>query len=138
MSEETKKVGRPTLYSQEIVDIILARLPYADGGLEEICKADDLPSDRTVYRWLADPDNEAFRQAYAQAREMCGDIQADRAVRDALDAKDAALGRLAFDARKWKASKLAPKKYGDKVALVGGGPDDAPLIPVLNVTIGGA
>jgi hypothetical protein len=35
--------------------------------------------------------------------------------------------KIQIDARKWYASKLAPKKYGDKVALTG--PNDTPLIP---------
>lgn len=56
---------------------------------------------------------------YAHARETAGEIQAQRALRDALTAEDAALGRLKFDARKWTASKLLPKKYGDKLELSG-------------------
>ena len=32
--------------------------------------------------------------------------------------------RLQVDARKWAAGKLAPKKYGDKLAV--GGDEDAP------------
>lgn len=32
----------------------------------------------------------------------------------AVTAKDPQLGRLAYDARKWQASKLAPKVYGEK------------------------
>lgn len=120
--------GRPSSYTEELASKILAKLPYADGGLEEVCKEDGFPSDRTVYRWLADPAREDFRQAYAHAREMCGEVQAARALRDALSAEDAAKGRLAFDARKWMASKLAPKKYGDKVTTevtgANGGPVD--------------
>ena len=48
------------------------------------------------------------------------------AVEAAVNARDVGLGRLAYDALKWHASKLAPKVYGDKteVAVVGanGGP----------------
>lgn len=111
--------GRPSSYTPEIAAQILEELTYADGGLEEVCAKEGMPSDRTVYRWLAQ--NEDFRQEYARAREVAGDVQAARALRDALDAKDAGLGRLAFDARKWTASKLAPKKYGDKLDLNHGG-----------------
>jgi hypothetical protein len=35
--------------------------------------------------------------------------------------------RLQIDARKWIAAKLAPKKYGDKLAVVGGAEGDAPV-----------
>ena len=34
--------------------------------------------------------------------------------------------RLQIDARKWLAGKMAPKKYGEKLAL--GGADDLPAI----------
>jgi hypothetical protein len=119
-------MGRPSDFTPEIAERIIAELPFADGGLEAICKADDMPHFSTVYRWLNKPENEAFREAYAHAREACGDVQAQRALTDALAASDAALGRLAFDARKWTASKLAPKKYGEKLAL--GGDPDGPAI----------
>jgi hypothetical protein len=66
------------------------------------------------------------------AREIQGHVQADKAIEDATTARDAQfttardaqLGRLAYDARKWHASKLAPKVYGDKteVAVTGAAP----------------
>ena len=123
--------GRPSEFTQAIADEICARVVDSDYGLEQICQADDLPSARTVFRWLAA--NEAFRQQYARAKEMQGHVQADRGLKDALTATDASLGRLRFDARKWAASKLAPKVYGDKVALTGGGDGDAPIKTQLSV-----
>jgi hypothetical protein len=36
---------------------------------------------------------------------------------EAFNANDAQIGRLRIDALKWTASKLAPKKYGDKVEI---------------------
>src|SRR5258708_21712114 len=42
------------------------------------------------------------------------------------------------DARKWLMSKMAPKKYGDKITQEVTGKDGAALVPVLNVTIGNA
>jgi len=35
--------------------------------------------------------------------------------------------RVRIDTRKWLASKLKPKKYGDKVDLTHGGPDGGPI-----------
>jgi hypothetical protein len=118
-------MGRPSDFTQEIADAICDAIVESDYGLEQICEGDDFPSARTVYRWL--DANPAFRQQYARAREAQGHTQAGRGLRDALSASDAAIGRLKFDARKWAASKLAPKAYGEKVALVGGGEDDAPI-----------
>ena len=45
---------------------------------------------------------------------------------EAQNAEFAARSRLRVDTRKWLLSKLAPKKYGDKLAV--GGDDDAPPI----------
>jgi len=36
---------------------------------------------------------------------------------EAFNSHDAQIGRLRIDALKWTASKLAPKKYGDKVEV---------------------
>ena len=47
------------------------------------------------------------------AREMQGHTHAAMAIDAATKAKDAGLGRLAYDALKWHASKIAPKVYGD-------------------------
>lgn len=99
----------------------------ADGGLEKVCERDDMPSASTVYRWLSAKENEAFRENYARAREAQGDYHAGQGLTEALTATDAALGRLKWDARRWHASKLAPKKYGDKIAHVGGDDDDKPI-----------
>jgi len=35
--------------------------------------------------------------------------------------------RLMIEARKWLASKLAPKKYGEKIAAEVSGPDSGPI-----------
>jgi len=47
--------------------------------------------------------------------------------------------RLRVDARKWYLSKVAPKKYGEKVALTDGDgkplQGGAPVVPVINVTV---
>jgi len=118
-------VGRPTDFSQETADEICSRVMESDYGLEQICEVDSLPSARTVFRWLAA--NEAFRQQYARAKEVQGHVQADRGIRDALTATDASLGRLKFDARKWAASKLAPKQYGERVVNENVGADGGPM-----------
>jgi IS30 family transposase len=112
-----KKMGRPTSYTPELAAIICERIVESDYGLEQICQADDLPSPRTIYRWLAD--HEDFRQQYAHAKEVQGHVQAERGLKEALTASDAAIGRLKWDARRWTASKLAPKVFGDKLELGG-------------------
>ncbi|UOO77940.1 hypothetical protein LVJ85_05620 [Neisseria sp. Dent CA1/247] len=117
MSEEKKRpVGRPSKFDEKVVEKILSML--AEGAsLESICLMEDMPSARTVYRWL--DENEGFCQRYARAREMQADLYADQIIKIADDcqpeAAAVAKARLQIDSRKWKASKLAPKKYGDKL-----------------------
>lgn len=111
------KAGRPTLKSQALIDHICAEI--ADGkSLRAICGGEGMPAASNVLRWLTE--DEAFREQYTRAREA----QADKLADEIVDMADAAIGksseevqarRLAVDARKWVASKLKPKKYGDKV-----------------------
>jgi hypothetical protein len=84
-------------------------------SLRSICEAEDMPSAETIRVWLLD-DGE-FSGQYARAREEQADYYADEIIDIADRAKDANLARLQIDARKWKASKLQPKKYGDKIDL---------------------
>lgn len=105
-------IGRPSDFTQATADEICKRLSEGE-SLRTICEDDLMPSRETVRRWLAD--NETFRGQYAHAREVQADHYADRVVDDALTATDASIGRLRMDALKWAASKLAPKKYGDKI-----------------------
>jgi len=94
-----------------------------------------MPAMGTVFRWLADPEHTRFREQYAMAREVQAETMADEIVtiadgsglgveeRVALSARD----RLRVDSRKWVASKLLPKKYGDKIQQEVTGPEGGPL-----------
>jgi hypothetical protein len=86
----------------------------------------------SVWRWLrARPE---FAAQYAQAREAQAHVVAQQAVDEALTASDPQLGRLAFDARKWFAGKIAPKVYGDKTLHAG--PDgDGPVRFVVETNV---
>jgi hypothetical protein len=61
--------------------------------------------------------NKVFFEQYAHARQKQADAWADMVVEEAFNSHDAAIGRLRVDALKWVASKLAPKRYGDKVEV---------------------
>ena len=97
-----------------------------------------------VYRWLLEVAE--FRDLYARAREDQADTLADEivAIADeppvivtsgdgeevevALDSAAIARQRLRIDARKWVASKLKPKRYGEKIDLEHGSDPDRPMI----------
>ena len=115
-------MGRPSTFTQDIADRICERI--ADGQtLRKICADEDMPGRSTVWRWLDDPQHTAFRDQYVRAREVMLDDKAEeleeignQAARAKTAAKVAGL-RLKSDNRKWLLSKLAHKKYGEKIEI---------------------
>lgn len=123
-------MARPTLFNESLADDICNKI--ADGqSLRAICRDEDYPNRSTVFRWLADEANAEFRDQYARAREASADADADdigHYAREAAEGRiEPAAARAAIDGLKWSAGKRKPKVYGDKMALVGGGKDDAPI-----------
>jgi hypothetical protein len=105
-------------FSQAIFDTICERLSNGE-SLRGICRDDGMPQVSTVWRWMVD--NEERRNQYMRAREEQADTLADEIVAIADNATDAQIARLQVDARKWFASKVAPKKYGDKTDITSNG-----------------
>jgi hypothetical protein len=146
-------MARPTSYTDEIAMEICTRLAEGE-SLRTICEDERMPSRRTVLYWLLDKDHEEFLRQYTFAREAQADHYAEEIVEISdevevetiyrgesvvLDVSVTAVNRnrLRVDARKWYASKLAPKKYSEKHALEHTGKDGQPLpAPVTNVQAG--
>lgn len=110
--------GRPSKYSEKAADEICARLAEGE-SLRAICRDDHLPSESTVRQWALE-DREGFSARYTQARDIGLDCLADEVLEIAdSGSDDVARDRLRFDARRWHLSKLAPKRYGEKVEVAG-------------------
>lgn len=117
-----KPTGRPSLYSDELATKILDAIANSTKGLATICKQNSsFPHAGTVRRWITE-DRKGFRDKYTRAKEEQADLMADEIldITDALPKKGLTnqqvnAARLKVDARKWVASKLKPKKYGDKI-----------------------
>jgi len=120
-----KKNGRPPIYSDDLANRFLAAL--ASGRSEnEICKHHGMPSRSVIQRWRAGVPG--FEIKYARAREDGCHVLASQVI-DIADEKppaDLDAGQLAaweqqrkarIDARKWFASKVMPRVYGDRVAV---------------------
>ncbi len=136
-------MGRPSEFTQEMADRICAEL--ADGmSLRTVCNSDGMPDKKTVFRWLRT--NDTFRAQYARAKEESADALADEMMDIADDGSNDWMevhqrgnvgwvengeamqrSRLRVDTRKWIASKLKPKKYGDKIDATLSGPDGGPV-----------
>ena len=98
-------------FKEAVIEDLCERL--AEGNsLVAVCKADDMPSVRTVQTWMND--DEEFAAQVTRAREAGYLIRADKAVEAAKCAEDAGLGRLAFDADRWYLGKLSNAFSDDK------------------------
>lgn len=127
MEPETKKLGRPSDYTEELAAEICAQL--SEGvSLRTVCQAEDMPNASTVFRWLAS--NGDFRDQYARAKVESADAMAEDMLGIADEIEGKILGndrsdgarvqaqRIRVETRKWLASKLQPKKYGDRLEVV--------------------
>ena len=131
-------MGRLTLYSEEVINAICEKIATSGDGLHKICRENDgFPGFRTIFTWLSDPDKKDFQHKYARAREAQAELMAHEIIQIADDStndtqvdQDGNIitnhdninrSRLRVDARKWIASKLAPKKYGDRLEVENSG-----------------
>ena len=135
----SRKTGRPTKYTKELADRICSEIA---GGksLRSVCVDPKMPDKATVFRWLRVDD--VFRDQYARACEERSEALveevldiADDASNDWMDIWNARTqeeervidrehierSKVRIDTRKWIASKLKPKKYGDKLDVTSGG-----------------
>jgi hypothetical protein len=103
-----------------------------------------MPDKSTIFRWLER--HQEFSDQYARAREMQAEALADEITYIAdtpmpgIKTKTTDKGvevtegdmiehrRLQVDARKWIASKLKPKKYGDKTETTHVGDKERPIV----------
>lgn len=84
-------------------------------SLVKICEEPDMPSYSTTMEWRAS--DAVFSDRYARAREDQADYHAEEIVDIADTETDPNVARVRIDARKWKASKLKPKVYGERIAV---------------------
>jgi len=109
-------VGRPSLYSDELVDRICEWISEGK-SLRSFCRIEGNPGFQTVLDWLNDDDKLYFRSKYARAREIQAEVMADELLEIADDTKPDQLklahDKMKIETRQWIAAKLLPKKYGN-------------------------
>lgn len=102
-------------FAEDVLEELIEAL--AEGkSMREICSDKRMPSRDTIMRWAKGDDELAAN--IVRAREVGYYARAERAVDDAKAAKDAGLGRLAFDAERWHLSKLS-RAFAEKVVHAG-------------------
>jgi len=136
-AEEINPVGRPSSYTKELSSKLCSYLSMGK-SLRTACKQEGMPSMPTVYKWISDYPE--FLNQYTRAKEESAEALAEdmldiadespiavetdkdgNVVGTKLDSAGVARNRLRVETRKWVASKLKPKKYGDlsKLELTG-------------------
>ena len=119
------KPGRPSAFTQALADEICEAIALGAGLREALRANPHWPNEATIYRWLDAHDQ--FRKDYVRARERQADAEFDEVKTLADNATDANIARLQIDARKWRAGKMRPKVYGDKVQTEVSGPEGGPI-----------
>ena len=110
-----------------------------------LASEDRFPSQRTFFRWVEL--SEENKQQYARARAKQADALVEEIIQIADDGRNDTYidedgrrvvdhdhiqrSRLRVDARKWFAAKVAPRKYGDRLAHTG--PDGGPVEGTIRV-----
>jgi len=97
----------------ELIDKICDAL--AEGqSLIKICSTEGMPSRSTVLKWMRE--DAEFSASIARAREEQADYYLDKQIEyvEGATIEDYQLRKFQADNLKWVASKLKPKKYGDK------------------------
>jgi hypothetical protein len=133
--ENRKKMGRPTIFTQELADRICEKVATSSFGLGKLCQTFEwLPDKDTINVWrYQKPD---FSLQYNKAKLAQAELMAEEILEIADDGKNdwmeslsdeekglgwrfngehSARSRLRVETRKWLAAKLLPRTYGPLV-----------------------
>ncbi len=134
-----KKMGRPTIYTDELATTICQRIANGE-TFRDLDKDPKMPSVDTMIRWLTDNKHKDFSEQYKHARAVQAEKMFDELLEIADDGSNDLMtvkkgnneyemenkevtnrSRLRVDTRKWYLSKVLPKKYGEKLDVTSDG-----------------
>ncbi len=111
-----RRPGPPSIRTPEIEDKILTRIAMGE-SLKQICEDEQMPSRETVRLWAAS--DLAFSEGLSRARIEQADAMDEKIVEIMGKVEAGTLtpeqGRVLIWAAQWRASKLRPDRYGDKL-----------------------
>lgn len=126
---------RPRRPTEDVVRRLCEALMMGQ-SLNEIDRDPTMPTKRRVTQWLSDPAYANFRERYYNARRIQAELRIDEifdiaddsssdykpelddegnVVRMVPDNEHIQRSRIRIDTRKWFASKMLPRIYGEKV-----------------------
>ncbi len=119
------KMGRPTKYSEKLVDEICEKVSTSKQSIVQLCKENEhWPAITNLYVWLNK--YPYFRDKYNEAKKNQVNVNADM-LQEILSEDhyyydqhgnkrvDAAVLAIKTKIGTWLMSKLAPKDWGDKI-----------------------
>lgn len=134
----------PVKYSPKLAAAVCERIAAGE-SLRAVCAEPGMPSFQAFLRWTAD-NRDGLRALYSIALDMRAQYFADEIVEladrveigtrtkvrtdgvvEQITGDMVERSRLRVDARKWVASRLAPKRYGDRLSQEISGPDGGPI-----------
>lgn len=105
----------PTKKTPQMLNKICEQIALGK-SLRSICKDKDMPSLKSVVKWLNE--DKEFQSKYSVARENRGDLYGEMINDIALEVLTGKLdwqrARVTIDALKWTSARMSPKKYGDR------------------------
>ena len=119
-----RKVGRPTIYTEELANEICETIASRKDSLTSLCEEHkNWPHVSNLFVWIKKYPK--FREAYARAKSEQVEVSIDYMQELMSESHhytddngnkrvDVGLIRVKVDAIKWKASKLCAKTYGIK------------------------
>lgn len=115
-----KTVAKTAGYSSALVERICAEIASGE-TMKAIVKMPDMPSEKTVYRWLAKYPE--FVERYVLAHQLARH-HAEQELIDLADAapptnEGAAKAKLQIWARQWVMGVRMPRHYGKQLTLAG-------------------
>ena len=127
-------MSAPIEWTVELVERLCGELACGR-AVCEVAKEEWCPSEPSIYRRMAvDPE---FRAKIDEARAAQQEYEVDACVSmaDKATPEDWQVVKLRIWARQWRAAKLAPKKYGDKLTQEHTGPGGGPVQMDATITI---
>lgn len=117
-------IDRTPELEQTILDHLISGL-----SMHQLSKKPGMPDRVTIHRWMAKDTEFATKCARARLAQAHGYLDYMQDITERVEAGTLApdAARVVLSNLQWRIPKLAPKKYGDKIALTGGDEDDLPI-----------
>jgi len=125
-SKNKGKGGRPTTYTPELASYVCKIISTHPYGMKKLAKMyEEFPYHQTIYGWIFD--HPEFSSQYLEAKRLQSNVLAesmlevpneipvyyDKDGSEKIDAGMLGRAKLEYEIKKWHASKMAPKIWGD-------------------------